>query len=185
LAKLHFITSNEGKFKEVAEKAAPYGYQLVKAKVDYPEVQADTLDEVALFGMDFLKDIVPGDFLLEDSGLFIEPLGGFPGVYSAYVYKTIGNKGILRLLGNRPDRKAMFRSCFGYYTNFRGPLVVSAECKGTISLEERGSRGFGYDPIFIPDGDERTFAEMSLEEKNAMSHRAKALTALLKVMKGR
>jgi XTP/dITP diphosphohydrolase len=128
---------------------------------------------------------VPGDFIVEDSGIFIEPLDGFPGVYSAYVLRTVGNPGILRLLGDRKDRGAVFRSCFGHFDHSRGPMVVTGECRGTISFEERGSGGFGYDPIFIPEGDERTFAEMQIEDKNLVSHRGKALKALLAVLKKR
>jgi XTP/dITP diphosphohydrolase len=118
------------------------------------------------------------DFIIEDSGLFIDPLGGFPGVYSSYILKTLGNPGILRLLGDRKDRDAVFRSCFGHFSTHRGPALIKGECKGRIAFEQRGKEGFGFDPIFIPDGEERTFAEMSVEEKNSISHRGRALEAL-------
>ena len=185
MSRIHFITSNKGKFKEAKAQIEPLGFELVQEKIDYPEIQADSLDEVALFGMDHLSEVVKGDFLIEDSGLFITALGGFPGVYSAYVIDTLGNPGILRLMGDREDREAVFRSCFGYYSTAKGATVVSGECKGTISREERGSGGFGYDPIFIPEGHERTFAEMPVEEKNSISHRGRAMTALVGLLKGR
>lgn len=181
---LHFMTSNDGKHREVKAALEPLGMTVHRTDIEYPEVQADTLEEVAFFAMDHLKEEMEGDFLIEDSGLFIEPLGGFPGVYSAYVLRTIGNRGILRLLEGRGegDRGATFRSCFGIFTTSGGAKVVSGECKGTISIEVRGKGGFGYDPIFVPEGDERTFAEMAVEEKNAVSHRGRALKALLRLL---
>jgi len=185
LSKIHFITSNQGKFKEAKAQIEPLGYELVQENIDYPEVQADTLDEVTMFGMDHLSEVVRGDFLIEDSGLFIGPLEGFPGVYSAYVMKTVGNPGILKLMGDRDERDAVFRSCFGYFSTSKGTTVVSGECKGTISRQERGSGGFGYDPIFIPEGHKRTFAEMPVDEKNGISHRGRAMIALIGLLKAR
>ena len=185
LPTIHFVTSNNGKFKEVEAKLAPLGFEVVQERHDYPEVQADNLDDVAMFGMEYLKEVGMAEFIIEDSGLFIEPLGGFPGIYSSYILKTLCNPGILRLLGDRKDRGAIFRSCFGHFSTAHGPALIKGECKGSISFEQRGKGGFGFDPIFIPDGEERTFAEMSVEEKNSMSHRGRALEALFKHLQGR
>jgi len=182
---LDFITSNKGKLKEAQAALGPLGFDVRQNDIGYPELQADSLDQVALFGMEQVKARVEGAFMLEDSGLFIEPLGGFPGVYSAYVMKTVGNPGVLRLLGDRKDRGSVFRSCFGYYDPDRGPLLAKGECKGTISTMIRGTHGFGYDPIFVPEGDDRTFGEMTLEEKNTVSHRGRALKALVELLRGR
>lgn len=183
MTSIHFITSNKGKFKEVEAALSALGHDIYQMKGDYPEIQADTLEEVIFFGIDFLKEEVQGSFLIEDSGLFIGPLGGFPGVYSAYVQETIGNPGVLRLMGDRKDRDAMFKSCFGLFDPRRKPKVVSGECKGSISCQMIGEGGFGYDPIFIPEGHERSFAQMSVEEKNSMSHRGRALKALIHGLK--
>jgi XTP/dITP diphosphohydrolase len=182
---LDFITSNKGKLKEAQAALGPLGFDVRQNDIGYPELQADSLDQVALFGMEQVKARVEGAFMLEDSGLFIEPLGGFPGVYSAYVMKTVGNPGVLRLLGDRKDRGAVFRSCFGYYEPKKGPLLAKGECKGTVSTMIRGTHGFGYDPIFVPEGDDRTFGEMTLEEKNTVSHRGRALKALVELLRGR
>jgi len=182
---LDFITSNKGKLKEAQAALGPLGYDVRQKDIGYPEVQADTLEEVARFGMEQVKARVEGAFILEDSGIFIEPLGGFPGVYSAYVMKTVGNPGILKLLGDRKDRGAAFMSCFGYFDPKKGPMVAKGECKGTISMSIRGKQGFGYDPIFIPEGDDRTFGQMTLEEKNRVSHRGRSLKALVELLKGR
>jgi len=123
--------------------------------------------------------------LVEDAGLFIEALNGFPGAYSSFAYKTLGCKGILKLLEDiPPPRWAYFKSCVGYYDGHGRITVVEGVCRGKISLDERGSRGFGFDPIFIPEGsNNRTFAEMEVLEKNEYSHRAKALRELFQHFK--
>ncbi|TDA32431.1 MAG: non-canonical purine NTP pyrophosphatase, partial [Hadesarchaea archaeon] len=91
-------------------------------------------------------------------------------------FLTIGNRGVLKLLEGVGDRRAVFRSAVGYCGRDGRPLVFEGRVEGRISLEERGTGGFGFDPIFIPDeGDGRTFAEMSVEEKNALSHRGRAI----------
>jgi len=180
---LTFITSNKGKLEEARAALGPLGYEVRQNNLGYPELQVDTLDEVALFGMEHVKSRIKGAFILEDSGLFIEPLGGFPGVYSAYALKTLGNPGILELLKNKKDRKAAFRSCFGYFDPKKGPQLAKGECKGSISTEMRGTGGFGFDPIFIPEGDSRTYAEIPLDEKNQISHRGRSMKVLVELLK--
>jgi XTP/dITP diphosphohydrolase len=120
--------------------------------------------------------------MLEDAGLTIDALQGFPGVYSKYVFFTIGLSGILRLLNEVQNRTAIFRSVYAYSEPGKKPILVVGECLGTITTERRGTQGFGYDPIFIPKGAMKTFGEMTVEEKNRYSHRAKALENLLLVL---
>ncbi|MDK2870545.1 MAG: XTP/dITP diphosphohydrolase [Pyrococcus sp.] len=170
---LFFITSNDGKVREAKKFLEPLGINVIKKPLEYPEIQADTLEDVVVFGLNWLKDKVDKPFIIEDSGLFIEALNGFPGVYSAYVYKTIGLDGILKLMEGIENRKAYFKSVIGFYDGEIHLFV--GEVRGRISNEKRGSHGFGYDPIFVPDGFDKTFAEMSTEEKNSVSHRGKAL----------
>jgi XTP/dITP diphosphohydrolase len=116
---------------------------------------------------------------VEDAGLFIEALKGFPGPYAAYAYQTIGNNGLLKLLENVENRKAVFRSAIAYCdSEAEAPVVFEGEAEGEITVDERigsGKSGFGFDPIFRPSGSEKAFAEMTLEEKNGFSHRAKAV----------
>ncbi|AFK21999.1 XTP/dITP diphosphatase [Pyrococcus sp. ST04] len=171
--KIFFITSNDGKVREAKALLEPLGVEVIKKTIEYPEIQAGSLEEVVEFGAKWLAEILDGPFMIEDSGLFIEALNGFPGVYSAYVYKTIGLDGILKLLSDVENRRAYFKSVIGYYD---GKLhIFKGIVWGRISTEKRGIHGFGYDPIFVPDGYEKTFAEMTTEEKNAISHRGKAL----------
>ena len=119
--------------------------------------------------------------LVEDSGLFIETLGGFPGPYSSYVKEKLGLSGILELLRNNSHRKAKFMAAVGVHHNGKNTFVVGT-CEGSISLEIKGAEGFGYDPIFIPDGHQKTFAQLSLHAKNQISHRSQAVNKLVKYL---
>ncbi|MCS7138837.1 MAG: non-canonical purine NTP pyrophosphatase, partial [Crenarchaeota archaeon] len=102
-------------------------------------------------------------------------LNGFPGVYSSYVYKKIGCEGILKLLSGVTDRSAYFMTALAYGEPNKRIEIFKGRIDGEITLGKRGGSGFGYDPIFIPLGSNLTFAEMSVEDKNRFSHRAKAL----------
>jgi XTP/dITP diphosphohydrolase len=121
------------------------------------------------------------DFIVDDTGLFIDALKGFPGVWSAYAQKTIGNKGILKLMEGVEDRGAEFRCCIGCDLNGER-TVVTGVCRGYITDSERGTDGFGFDPIFSPDG-KLTFAEMPIDEKNGISHRGNAVRLLIEKLK--
>jgi XTP/dITP diphosphohydrolase len=176
---LYFITSNKGKVGEATKKLAPLGFRVVQKDLGYPEVQADTLEEVAQFGVEQVRERFDKPFMLEDAGVFIQALEGFPGVYSKFVFFTIGLPGILRLLEGVQNRSAVFRSVYAYHEPGKKPLICTGECKGTIIQEGRGLNGFGYDPLFVPTDATKTFAEMSTEEKNQYSHRAKALEMLV------
>ncbi len=113
---------------------------------------------------------------VEDSGLHISALKNFPGAYSSFVYKTLNLEGILKLLKNIDDRTAYFESVVAY-ANTKGYIkTFTGITWGRISLESKGDNGFGFDPIFIPnEQNDRTFADMSLDEKNQYSHRGKAV----------
>ncbi len=179
--KLQFITSNPGKVREAREYLEPLGVEVKQVHFEYPEIQADTLEEVAEYGAKWLSERIEGPFFLDDSGLFIESLRGFPGVYSAYVYKTLGVWGILKLLEGVSDRRAYFKSVVAYWD---GALhTFEGRVDGEITSEPLGSDGFGFDPIFRPSGFEKTFAEMTTEEKNMISHRGHALEAFAKWLK--
>ena len=169
---IYFVTSNKGKF---VEAQAIFG-DLVQKNIGYNELQVDTLEEVVDFGMKEVMNRLNGSVMIEDAGMFIDCLKGFPGVYSAYAQKTIGNSGILRLMEGMDDRGAAFKSVVGYAEPGMEPVVFKGELKGDIGFEPRGTGGFGYDPIFYVNG--KSLAEMSLEEKNEISHRAGSMKAL-------
>src|SRR5512136_27508 len=150
----YFVTSNKGKF---VEAQAIFG-DLVQKNIGYTEIQADTLEEVVSFGMQEVMARLRGPVIIEDAGLFIDNLKGFPGVYSAYVQKTIGNNGILKLMEGVEDRRAYFKSVVAYAEPRLEPRFFSGVVDGRIGFEARGTRGFGYDPIFYVG--ERGLGEM-------------------------
>lgn len=176
-----FVTSNENKFEEAQKIAREYEVNIKHQNVSYEEIQADTLEEVVKPSTQQAYKIAGEPCFVEDAGLFINNLNGFPGPYSSYVFKTIGNDGILRLMSNVNGRGAEFRSAVGYCGSNLEPKVFKGKINGKISEEKRGSEGFGYDPIFIPQGGSgETFAEMGIKAKNDFSHRAAAIEKFVK-----
>jgi len=179
MRQLYFITGNEGKLKEIQQKVKPLDITIIQKDLGYPEIQADSLEEVAEYGVTHIQQRCNEPFILEDAGLFIDGLKGFPGVYSKYVYYTIGLDGILKLMRTMTKRSAVFRSVYAYAEPDTPPTIFVGECKGTIAQKQLGTKGFGYDPIFIPDYEEKTFGQMDTEEKNIHSHRGKSVDKLL------
>jgi XTP/dITP diphosphohydrolase len=171
---IYFLTSNKHKIMEVEPIASRYGFEIEGYSGYKIEIQSMDLAEIsekaALIGYMLLKKPV----LVEDAGLFIEALNGFPGPYSSYVYKTLGIKGILKLMKNTENRRAYFMSAT---TIIYKPCIITATgiVYGTLTHEPRGNKGFGFDPIFVPEGSDKTFAEMDIEEKNKYSHRARSV----------
>ncbi|KYK29587.1 MAG: hypothetical protein AYK23_01610 [Candidatus Proteinoplasmatales archaeon SG8-5] len=180
--KVKFVTGNMGKFAEVSAIFAEQGIELERLEDEYPEIQSDRLEDVVDWGLDWLWERHKQPIIIDDSGLFIKGLGGFPGVFSAYVFKNIGCAGILKLLDGLDDREAEFMCCAGYADEAGNKVVVFGCVEGQIIRREMGTGGFGYDPIFVPAGEERTFAQLSLEEKNSHSHRGKAFRKLAQVL---
>ena len=174
--KLKVITSNPGKVAEFQKSFADMGIEMEHVRIPYDEIQTGELEEVVKKGMEELRSKGLRDFIIDDSGMFVNALKGFPGVYSAYVQKTVGNAGVLRLMEGVEDRSAVFKCCIGCDIGGR-TIIVTGTCDGVILDAPRGDGGFGYDPIFSPDG-KRSFAEIGIEEKNRMSHRGNAIELL-------
>ena len=177
---IYFKTSNPHKFDEAKEIFKRYGIELEQIPETYREIQADSLEEVVKDALKTIENIGRGVFI-EDAGLFIKALNGFPGVYSSYIENTIGNDGILKLMEDVDDRSAVFMSVVGF-KGFKGfkdfdAMIFKGEVKGEIAFESRGTEGFGYDPIFIPEGYKKTFAE-DFELKTRISHRRRAIEKL-------
>jgi XTP/dITP diphosphohydrolase len=174
---VRFVTGNPGKAAEAQAALAPLGIHVEPVDERTHEIQADTLEEVARAKAEALRARVPPPYFVEDAGLFVRSLQGFPGVYSAYVYRTLGNAGLLRLLPGHQDRRATFRAVIAYVVGDGPPELFVGEAPGTLAPRQRGSNGFGFDPIFVPRGLRRTFAELSQAEKSRHSHRGRALAA--------
>ena len=177
---LKVVTSNDGKIKEFKQAFEKTHVFPTKISVPYPEVQASSLEEVVDFGLDNLKDKIQPPFIIDDAGVFADGLEGFPGVYSRYVYDTIGLQGILKQMENLENRQGSFKCVLGLLLENGDKYKFVGECKGTIINEMRGDNGFGYDPIFIPEGHDMTFAELPPEAKNEISHRGRAMQKLIK-----
>lgn len=142
----------------------------------------DTLYDNALKKASAMAERVDYAVLADDTGLFVTALNGEPGVHSArYASEHDDKKNREKLLNNlkdKEDRRAYFKTEIILIDEDKNIIPIEGVCPGKISLEERGDNGFGYDSIFIPDGFDKTFAEMSHEEKNQISHRSRALKNL-------
>ncbi|MEM3547093.1 MAG: XTP/dITP diphosphatase [Candidatus Bathyarchaeia archaeon] len=175
----YFATRNKGKFREAKLIFESLGLKLTMLEADKIEIQSDSLEDIASYAAKELSGRLGFKVVVEDAGLFIRGLNGFPGPYSSYILKTIGLNGVLRLMNGVSDRYAYFLSVVAYAEPGKPAKVFQGRVEGLITSEPRGSGGFGFDPIFQPlEGDGRTFAEMSTEEKNRFSHRAKAFREL-------
>jgi|TARA_B100001758_G_scaffold187047_1_gene163859 XTP/dITP diphosphohydrolase len=194
---LWFMTGNKGKLIEAQHAFSPFGFNveqfLIEGKVpEIIEPQCETLDDVAdakiSQGIKLLKEIGKENdaLLVEDSGLFIDSLGGFPGVYSAYVLDKIGCEGILKLIDN--NTKASFQAAARFWDG-KKVHKGSGICPGKIVDSIRGNFGFGYDPIFVPSNyldfstNNLTFGEVEIAIKENFSHRKKALDGILSSFK--
>lgn len=173
-AKILFVTGNLHKLEEVNAILSPYGIDVGMAGCDKLEIQADTLEEVASYAAKIAAKSAKSAVVVEDSGLFIEALGSFPGPYSSYAFKTIGCDGILRLMRGFERRAASFKSAVAYCEPDYEPKVFTGVSNGSICRSAKGSRGFGFDPIFVGEGSELTFAELSTDAKCNVSHRGAA-----------
>ncbi|MCL2359579.1 MAG: XTP/dITP diphosphatase [Nitrososphaerota archaeon] len=177
---IFFATANIHKFNEARHILGNLEIAIGMLKLKGDEIQSDNLQEIAEKSVQtaYKQCLLP--IIVEDAGLFIDTLQGFPGPYAAYAYKTLNNNGILKLLENKENRQATFKSIISYcddQTRF-DPLSFYGQSQGTITTQERhgqDKRGFGFDPIFQPNNSPKTFAEMTMQEKNSHSHRAEAL----------
>ena len=176
---LQIVTSNNGKINEFIDIFGETHFNPVQTNIEYPEIQSSSLEEVVDFGLSWLRGKIKPPFVIDDSGVFIDNFNGFPGVYTRYIYDTIGLKGVLRQMEDVENRACTFRCVLGLLTESGEKQKFVGECHGTLINELRGEGGFGYDPIFIPQGFDKTFAELTSEEKNSISHRGIAMRKLI------
>lgn len=185
-----FATNNPNKLKEV-QAQLPKGIQLVSLEAlgcteDIPETQ-NTIEGNALQKANYIKSKYNRDCFADDTGLEVDALNGAPGVQSAHYAgpekKAENNiKKLLKTLENEPNRAAQFKTVIALH--YKGKLLqFEGVCRGEITHAQKGSGGFGYDPIFKPLGKEKTFAELTLEEKNTIGHRGIAVAQLIEFFK--
>ncbi|MGA2784523.1 MAG: XTP/dITP diphosphatase [Candidatus Bathyarchaeia archaeon] len=173
---VYFATKNKGKYAEAKQVASEHGIQLAHLNWDKYEIQDDNISRIASLAAEVAsRESEKNSVVAEDAGFFVNALHGFPGPYSSYVYEKLGVHGILKLMQDVTQRHAYFSSAIAYSSRGRASVCFEGIVRGSLCHAPRGSRGFGFDPIFIPTkGDGRTFAEMNIEEKNQLSHRAVA-----------
>jgi len=179
--KLLLATKNTHKLEEIKNilgKAAGITYLSLH---DFPgfaiKETGRSLLQNSLLKAEFAFKVTGNPSLADDSGLFIDALDGEPGIFSSRFASTDQARidKVLNMMRSRTNRTAHFRAVFVYYFAPQRYQAFEGMCPGTIALEPRGANGFGYDPIFIPDGHKKTFAEMTPKTKNRISHRYRAL----------
>ncbi len=184
--KIIFATNNPHKLEEVAA-LLPAGFSLTTLRdcgitEDIPET-AETLEGNALQKARYLYERTSLNCFADDTGLEVEALDGAPGVRSAR-YATDGhdfeanNRLLMKNLEGVSNRRAQFRTVIALILDGE-EFLFEGVVRGSITTEYRGSEGFGYDPIFVPEGYDTTFAEMSIDEKGAISHRGRAVRSLI------
>jgi len=187
--KFVIATRNAHKLEEIRAIFNTNGLEVCSA-LDFPEIpdtleDRDTLEGNAIKKAQELCDATGLMSLADDSGLEVEALNGAPGIYSArYAGEPCSysdnNAKLLRELDGKDNRRARFRTVIALVRPGEEPRTVEGKCEGVIIDELRGEHGFGYDPLFVPDGCTETFAELSSEVKNKISHRALALVQVSK-----
>tara|TARA_Y100000310_G_C20672907_1_gene811262 strand:+ start:788 stop:1333 length:546 start_codon:yes stop_codon:yes gene_type:complete len=170
MKKIYFVTGNKNKLMEA--KQILTGFNVENAEVDLPELQGErhvVIFEKAKLAAEQLKK----PCFVDDTSLSFNAFNGLPGVYIKHFLEKVGRDGLVKMLSPHNDKSAEAVAMIGYCEPGKDPMVFEGITKGKV-VEPRGDR-FGFDPIFQPEGYDQTFAEMSQEEKNKISHRKKAL----------
>ncbi|HII76133.1 MAG TPA: RdgB/HAM1 family non-canonical purine NTP pyrophosphatase [Methanolinea sp.] len=178
--KFAVVTGNHHKAREIAQFFAGVA-EVEHIPLECPETRDDDVGVISAKKAEYAYGILQRPLMTDDTSFCIPALGGFPGPYAAYVQKTIGNRGIIRLMEDETDRSAYFETAVAF-ADEQGISVFRGRIHGRI-VSPRGEEGFGYDPVFEWEG--RTLAEISLEEKSRVSHRARALANLRDWLEGR
>lgn len=190
--KLLLASGNKDKLDELRSKISPdrnidiFTPKMFGITIDVPE-DGTTLEENAALKADAFFRLFAIPSLADDTGLFVTALGGHPGVHSArYAGEDASYEDnrimLLKEMSGIENRSAEFRTVIAFRKSPAEILFFRGSCRGKISFSEKGTNGFGYDPIFIPEGFDTTFAEMSPEQKNGISHRARAVDSFLEYL---
>lgn len=181
-------TNNQNKLREAREIFSPLGIEILSQKDAgisvNPEENGKTFAENALIKAKSVYELVKLPVIADDSGLCVEALNGAPGVYSArYAPEGLLCETLLKNMQDIPadQRAAKFVTAVAFIQEDGKEVILEGECCGTIGFEKHGTNGFGYDPVFMYG--EKSFAELSAEEKNAVSHRGRAFRKLYEYLK--
>jgi XTP/dITP diphosphohydrolase len=166
--RVYFVTSNRSKHSEIERVL---GARLPMASMELHEMQAIKVREVVEDKAERAYDRLKKPLIVEDTGLYLNALNGFPGALSSWLLDSAGNEGLCKMLDNFKDRGAYAETYICFYDGKR-KAVFSGRVDGAIARRPKGSGGFGWDPIFIPRGYDKTFAEMGAEKRNTMRTKA-------------
>ncbi|HET7437165.1 MAG TPA: non-canonical purine NTP pyrophosphatase [Thermoanaerobaculia bacterium] len=172
--KLILVSTNPNKGIE-AERIL--GVPVLRVSISLPEIQAATVEEITRYKLDVAKTKGYGRLIVEDVSLGFDELGNFPGPYVRWLLEAAGGKGLAAIAYALNNRSAKAQCCVAYWNGKEGKMFVG-ETMGEILVKPRGERHFGWDAWFQPAGSTKTFAEMSADEKDALSHRGKAYRML-------
>lgn len=174
-----FVTGNPNKVREAGEIL---GVDLEQVELpEMVEIQTNDLTEIVRDKVIQAHQAVNGPVMVEDSGLVFSAWNGLPGALVKWFETTVGCEGMLKMLEPFDNREA-FALCFVGYHDGENIKIAGGEARGRAADRLRGGNGFGWDALFIPDGRERTYAEMTAAEKNSISHRRRAFEALKKMI---
>ena len=179
--KIYFATGNRHKFEETGKIMAGQNIGITHFPFRHFEIRSDSLKEIAEEAVTSAYAEIKKPVFVEDTGLFINTLNGFPGTYSAWALKKIGTAGILKLLESKTDRTAFFETAIAYHDGEK-IHAFEGKCEGEITREAMGTSGFGYDSIFAPQGYSTTFAQ-NIALKSKLSHRYNSLLKMLDYLK--
>ena len=175
---IYFITSNRHK---LAEANHALGTKLKHKNLEIPEMQSTEVKEVAVEKARSAYEAAGHEVVVEDTGVYIKQLNGFPGALAKWFLKSLGGEAICRLLDNYEDRSAYMETCVVAYDG-KETHIFCGRLKGSIAKKPRGTNGFGYDSIFVPAGKNTTLAEMDISEKSRISARGMAFKKLKKYL---
>ena len=191
MKKLVLASHNKGKINEIKDILRNLNIEVLGISdiitIEDIKEDADTLEGNAKIKAEYIHKKIGGYTLADDTGLFVEALNDKPGVHTArfageQCSEQDNRDKLLTVLKNEKNRNAVFKTVLVLIDEKGKEYVVEGTCEGKISEKEIGEKGFGYDKVFIPNGYDKTFSELGLEEKNAISHRAKALDKLKQLL---
>lgn len=165
MKKITYVTGNWAKITSAKQLLEPLGVKIDNVKMETTEIQADTVEEVAIHSAKEASEKLKTTVLKNDTGLYVEALGGFPGPYTHYVDEKLGEDGLLKLMEGVENRNACFIEAFAYCEYGEEPIVFKSITRGKIAKEKSGNYGWSWDFIFIPDGYDKTMANYSDEER--------------------
>lgn len=179
IQKITFVTSNKGKFGE-AQQILDIPLKMVKHELD--ELQSLNLEKIVKHKIEQAAKIVKEPFIVDDTGIYMHEWKGFPGPFVKFIYEQGGCELFLKMLERTKSRKGYALCVIGFYDG-KTTHIFTGKTNLTIAEKVRGSIGWGFDPIFIPEGQNQTYAEMGEVEKNKVNHRKKALQKLQQFIK--